>query len=106
MDIEDWRKKIDELDRKLVELLSERARAAVEIGRLKRDTSLPIYEPDRERTVFSNVQEANQGPLAGRDLVRIYERIMDVMRNVQKEEIEPKAKPAQSATEFDSEVND
>ena len=106
MDIEDWRKKIDELDRKLVELLSERARAAVEIGRLKRDTSLPIYEPDRERTVFSNVQEANRGPLTGRDLVRIYERIMDVMRNVQKEEIVPKAEVAEAGTAFDSEVND
>jgi len=106
MDIEDWRKKIDELDRKLVELLSERARAAVEIGRLKRNTSLPIYEPERERIVFSNVQEANPGPLNGRDLVRIYERIMDVMRNVQKEEIVPKAEAKQSATEFDSEVND
>jgi chorismate mutase len=46
MDIEDWRKKIDELDRKLVELLSERARAAVEIGRLKRNTKLPSYEPE------------------------------------------------------------
>jgi chorismate mutase len=106
MDIEDWRKKIDELDRKLVELLSERARAAVEIGRLKRDTALPIYEPDRERTVFSNVQEANRGPLTGRDLVRIYERIMDVMRNVQKEEIVPKAKAPEAGTELDSEVND
>jgi chorismate mutase-like protein len=106
MNIEDWRKKIDELDRKLVELLSERARAAVEIGRLKRNTSLPIYEPDRERVVFSNVQEANPGPLSGRDLVRIYERIMDVMRNVQKEEIMPKAKAPGAETELDSEVND
>ena len=106
MDIEDWRKKIDELDQKLVALLSERARAAVEIGKLKRNTSMPIYEPDRERVVFSNVQEANPGPLAGRDLVRIYERIIDVMRNVQKEEITPKAKAAEAETEFDSEVND
>src|ERR1700730_14446362 len=100
MDIEDWRKKIDELDRKLVELLSERARAAVEIGRLKRNTSLPIYEPDRERIVFSNVQEANRGRLAGRDLVRIYERIMDVMRNVQREEIVSKAKAPGAETEL------
>ena len=91
MDIEDWRKKIDELDRKLVELISERARAAVAIGKLKRDTAMPIYEPDRERVVFENVQAANRGPLAGRDLVRIYERIIDVMRNVQKEEIVTKA---------------
>jgi chorismate mutase len=107
MDIEDWRKKIDELDRKLVALLSERARAAVEIGKLKRKTSMPIYEPDRERIVFANVQEANDGPLPGRDLVRIYERIIDVMRNIQKEEIVARGDAAVEAeTELDSEVND
>jgi chorismate mutase len=106
MDIADWRKKIDDLDRRLVELLSERARAAQEIGRLKRDTNLPIYEPDRERTVFSNVQAMNQGPLPDRDLVRIFERIMDVMRNIQKQEIQPKTERAKAETEFDSEVND
>jgi chorismate mutase-like protein len=106
MDIEDWRNKIDEVDRKLVKLLSERARAAVEIGKLKRNTSMPIYEPDRERIVFENVQEANPGPLPGRDLVRIYERIIDVMRNIQKEEIVTKAEPAEAETELDSELND
>jgi chorismate mutase len=106
MDIEGWRKKIDELDQKLVELISERARAAVAIGKLKRDTSMPIYEPDRERVVFENVQAANRGPLAGRDLVRIYERIIDVMRNVQKEEIAPRTESAEAGTELDSEVND
>jgi chorismate mutase len=106
MDIEDWRKKIDELDRKLVALLSERACAAVEIGRLKRNTSLPVYEPDRERMVFANVQAANRGPLPGRDLVRIYERIIDVMRNIQKDEIVPKARASDAETELDSEVND
>jgi chorismate mutase len=106
MDIEDWRKKIDELDRKLVALLSERARAAVEIGKLKRNTSMPIYEPDRERIVFDNVQQANGGPLPGRDLVRIYERIIDVMRNIQKEEIVTAPEPVQRETELDSEVND
>jgi len=91
MDIEDWRKKIDELDCRLVELLSERARAALAIGKLKRDTNLPVYEPDRERQVFDNVQTANHGPLRGQDLVRIYERIIDVMRTIQKEEIVAKA---------------
>ncbi len=106
MDIADWRKKIDELDRRLVELLSERARAAVEIGRLKRHTSLPIYEPDRERIVFENVERLNQGPLPGKDLVRIFERIMDVMRNIQKEGIAAAQESTQAATELDSEVND
>ncbi|MFZ0294274.1 MAG: chorismate mutase [Candidatus Sulfotelmatobacter sp.] len=106
MDIADWRKKIDELDRRLVELLSERARAAVEIGRLKRDTNLPVYEPDRERIVFENVQQMNPGPLPGRDLVRIYERIMDVMRNIQKEGIGVKEENTKAETELDSKVND
>ncbi len=89
MDISDWRKKIDELDRQLAALLNERAAAAVEIGRLKRDTSLPIYEPEREREVIANVQRSNTGPLAERDLGQIYERIMDVMRSIQKHEIVP-----------------
>ena len=106
MDIEHWRNKIDELDRKLVELLSERAKAAVAIGQLKRHTSMPVYEPDRERIVFANVQNANPGPLPGRDLVRIYERIIDVMRNIQKQEIIQKSVPAKSETELDSEIND
>jgi chorismate mutase-like protein len=104
MDIGDWRKKIDEVDRRLVALLSERARAAVAIGKLKRDTSMPIYEPDRERAVFENVQSANPGPLPGRDLVRIYERIIDVMRNIQKEEAVTEPKPVEAQTELD--VND
>ena len=106
MDIADWRKKIDELDRRLVELLSERARAAVEIGRLKRNTSLPIYEPERERIVFENVQEMNRGPLPGKDLVRIFERIMDVMRNIQKEGLGTIEGAAKAETELDSDVND
>lgn len=106
MDIAGWRKKIDELDRQLVELLSERARAAVEIGRLKRDTSLPIYEPERERIVFENVKQLNRGPLPGQDLVRIFERIMDVMRNIQKEGIGNTPAATKGETELDSEVND
>ena len=106
MDIEDWRKKIDELDRKLVALLSERARAAVEIGKLKRNTSMPIYEPDREQIVLENVQQANPGPLPGRDLVRIYERIIDVMRNIQKEEIVHQQEHVEAETELESDVND
>jgi chorismate mutase len=84
MDIADWRKKIDELDRRLVELLNERASAAQEIGKLKRNTSLPIYEPAREKTIFENVRKVNRGPLPDLELQHVYERIIDVMRNIQK----------------------
>jgi chorismate mutase len=109
MDIADWRRKIDEIDRKLVELISERAHAAHEIGKLKRGVGMPIYEPDRERTVFDNARRVNKGPLADRDLLRIYERIMDVMRQIQAEEIAPESLAKTDGlgdTELDPEVND
>jgi len=93
MDISDWRKKIDELDGKLVKLLNERAQAAHEVGKLKRGVGMPIYEPDREQTVFNNVRQTNTGPLANDDLMSIYERIMNIMRQIQKDEIAPESSP-------------
>lgn len=111
MDIADWRRQIDEIDRKLVELLSLRAQAAHEIGKLKRGVGMPIYEPDREKIVFENARKWNAGPLPDRDLLRIYERIMDIMRQIQREEIAPetlksKSSSALGETELDPEVND
>jgi chorismate mutase len=106
MDIAEWRKKIDELDRRLVELLNQRAQAAHEIGKLKRNTSMPIYEPDREKVIFENVRQANRGPLPERELVHIFERIIDVMRSIQRDEISPRAKAAGGDTELEAEVND
>jgi chorismate mutase len=106
MDISDWRKKIDDMDRRLVALLNERAAAAVEIGRLKRNTSLPVYEPERERVVIANVQQSSSGPLTARDLAQIYERIMDVMRSIQKHEIVPDSEPTARDSEIDSQLND
>jgi chorismate mutase len=102
MDIADWRKKIDEIDRKLVEILNQRALAAQEIGRLKRTTDLPVYEPDRERVVLEQVREWNAGPLHHRHLLQIYERIMDVMRNIQKEEIVGNDSPELKETELET----
>ncbi|HXZ32737.1 MAG TPA: chorismate mutase [Terriglobales bacterium] len=106
MDISDWRKKIDELDRKLVELLNQRAQAAHEIGKLKGNAGMPIYEPDREQAVFDNARHINRGPLPDHDLLSIYERIMDIMRQIQREESAPERANAQGSTELDSEVND
>ncbi|HKV93283.1 MAG TPA: chorismate mutase [Candidatus Angelobacter sp.] len=106
MDIAEWRKKIDELDRQLVQLLNARAQAAQEIGKLKRNTAMPIYEPVREKTIFENVTQANRGPLPDSELRQVYERIIDVMRNIQKNEIAPKMEAGDKHTEFDVEVND
>ena len=87
MDIETLRRKIDELDRQLVILISERAAAAQEIGRLKRATDLPVYEPNRARVIFQNIRSHTPGPLPDSELVHIYERIVDVMRALQRNEL-------------------
>jgi chorismate mutase-like protein len=84
MDTAGWRAKIDELDKELVRLLSERAAAAVSIGKLKQEVSAPIYEPEREQQVFANVRAANPGPLTPQQIQDIYERIMDIMRALQR----------------------
>jgi chorismate mutase-like protein len=106
MDIAEWRVKIDELDRKLVELLNQRAQAAQEIGKLKRNTNMPIYEPDREKIIFENVRKVNKGPLPDSELRHVYERIIDVMRKIQKTEIVNTPPRSGGQTEFDGEVND
>ena len=85
MEIADWRRKIDELDEQIVRLLSERAAAAVAIGQLKAKASAPIYEPQREQSVFEHVQKVNAGPLSDVQIKDVYERIMDVMRALQKQ---------------------
>jgi chorismate mutase len=87
MTIEELRIRIDELDRQLVELISERARAAQMIGQLKAATSLPVYEPNREKIIYANVRAANKGPLPDIELTHIYERIIDVMRALQRNEL-------------------
>ncbi len=86
MDIPGWRKQIDEIDRKLVELLNQRARAARAIGQLKQNTNLPIYEPERERTILDHVRELNRGPIANTDLVSVFEKIIGIMRRMQQDE--------------------
>lgn len=84
MEIADWRKKIDALDEQIVGLLSERAAAAKAIGDLKAKAGSPVYEPNRESQVYEHVRNANQGPLTAVQVQDIYERIMDVMRSLQK----------------------
>ncbi|MFZ0914788.1 MAG: chorismate mutase [Candidatus Korobacteraceae bacterium] len=91
MDIEDWRRKIDDLDRQLVRLINERAQCAHEIGRLKHNSAMPIYEPDRERIIFQNIARVNAGPLSDVQLRQVYERLVDVMRQIQREEMAPEA---------------
>ena len=81
------RRKIDILDLELLALLNERTRIVEEIGRIKHDLSLPIYEPKREDQVFANVTGGTRGPLSAEAVKRVFERIIDEMRNIQKDKM-------------------
>ena len=78
------RKKIDELDEQLVDLLNRRAAYALEIGRIKRHADLPIYQPTRETEVLGHVQSINPGPLDDGAVRRLFERIIDEARRLER----------------------
>jgi len=86
--LEEYRVLIDDVDRRIVALLNERTQVVEEIGRVKRASELPIYEPKREEQVFANVTGSNHGPMSPEALRRIFERIIDEMRRIQRVRME------------------
>ncbi len=82
--IDDWRIRIDAIDLQLVELFNERAQCAIEIGHIKRRLGLEVYSPRREAQVMENVSGASGGPLAGEALRRLFERIIDESRRIER----------------------
>jgi len=90
--IEHWRDKIDEIDKKLVELLNERARYADEIGKIKEQLGLDAYSPQREKEVLENIMKHNRGPLDNLALRRLFERIIDESRKLEREAMSERKK--------------
>jgi chorismate mutase len=86
--LSECRERIDAVDLRILDLLNERTSIVEEIGRVKRGAQLPVYEPRREDQVFANVTSHNNGPLPNDALRRIFERIIDEMRKVQKDRME------------------
>ncbi len=84
MKISDWRRKMDEIDQKLVELLNERSQCALEVGRLKQAAGMPIYQPVRENEVLANAARNNKGPLSDAAIRRLFERIIDEARSAER----------------------
>ena len=92
--IEDWRRRIDAIDAQLMSLLNRRSACAVEIGRVKRELGLPVYSPDREAWILDRVARENPGPLDATAVRRVFERIIDESRRLERiaSEAEAKAK--------------
>jgi chorismate mutase len=85
MSLTDWRRRIDEIDKKLVKLLNERSQCALEIGKLKQAANIPLYQPDRENEVLANAESNNSGPLTDAAIRRLFERIIDEARAAERD---------------------
>ena len=83
MDIEHWRKEIDDIDAELLRLLNMRARLAIKVGALKQAEDLPFCDPARERSVLQRLQELNAGPLDGRAIGKVFRRIICESRRLE-----------------------
>jgi chorismate mutase len=95
LSLEALRDEIDKIDEVIVRLLDSRARCAYSIGRLKHELGRPVYEPQREKDVIAHVRKVNEalgGPLDSDAVARLYERIIDEARRIQRIEAERDAK--------------
>ncbi len=90
-DLDDWRKRIDEIDQQLVKLLNERSKCAVEIGHLKKSLNLAAWQPDREAHILRNIVKSNPGPLDDAAVRRLFERIIDEARSLERHSMESSA---------------
>ena len=82
--IDDYRQEIDRLDRELLRIFNERAALALQIGEIKKERDLPVYDPDRERRIFEAMTAANPGPLENDAIVRLFERVIDESRRLER----------------------
>ena len=85
MTLDDLRQDIDRVDEVLVRLLNERARCVCEIGRLKKEQGVEVYQPTREKDVLTHVRAiASEGPLGPDAIARLFERIIDEARRLER----------------------
>ncbi len=82
-EITDWRKRIDEIDKKLLELLNQRARYAIEIGKIKSENNMNVYDPEREKSIIVHIRELNKGPLPDDAAQRLFECLIKESRQIE-----------------------
>lgn len=82
-DIAGWRRKIDDIDEKLVVLINERAALALEIGKVKKARGLEVYHPEREREVMSRLRSLNDGPLGPDAIEKIFGVLIHECRSLE-----------------------
>lgn len=83
-ELADWRRRIDAIDDQLMRLINSRSACAVEIGRIKRAAGLPVYAPEREAWILDRVMRENPGPLDPLAIKRVFERLIDESRRLER----------------------
>lgn len=84
MTIDDYRREINRLDSELLRIFNQRAALALKIGEIKKVIGIPVYDPERERRIFEAMTEANPGPLENDAIVRLFERVIDESRRLER----------------------
>ena len=84
MEIDELRKRINLLDDVLLRIFNERARLAIEIGHVKKELGLAVFDPTREKQIFTRMKGDNPGPLDGGAIVRLFERVVDESRRLER----------------------
>ncbi len=82
--VSDLRRRIDQIDDQLMKLLNSRSACAVEIGRLKRQIGMPVYQPEREKWILDRAERNNPGPLDSGAVRRVFERVIDESRRLER----------------------
>jgi len=84
LDIDEIRQEIDRLDNELLRIFNERASLALAIGKIKKEKGIPVYDPEREKLIFDKVRAGNPGPLEDGAIVRLFERVIDESRRLER----------------------
>jgi chorismate mutase len=82
--IDDYRKEINRLDSELLRIFNERAALALKIGGIKKELGIPVYDPEREKKIFETISKANPGPLENDAVIRLFERVIDESRRLER----------------------
>jgi len=82
--IDDYRKEINRLDSELLQIFNKRAALALKIGEIKKQQGIAVYDPEREKRIFETMSKDNPGPLANDAIVRLFERVIDESRSLER----------------------
>lgn len=81
--LEDVRKRIDEIDADLLKLLNLRAECVIQIGRIKHRTNAEVLDSGREAVLLERLRDLNSGPMTDETVNKLFQTIIDILKDFQ-----------------------